>query len=270
MWVDCFDLKNTLESGQFFRYKLIDGWYYVNAGSKFFRVRQEGRELEFEGVSKDFVRDFFSLDEDYRKILSEITKDDHIRRAVREYEGIRMIKQEPFECLISYICSAAANIPKITMNVDLLAEYFGERVELNGVESYTFPSMGGVNDLDKIKKAKTGFRAKYVLSANNVSRKWLEKIGGMDYASAKKELMKLSGVGCKVADCVLLFGFGKMEAFPVDVWVRRVMKELYNTDDMEFGRKYFGRYAGVAQQYLFHARRSKKSHLAELRGTTKM
>jgi len=254
-----FNLEYTLESGQIFRVNNINGWYYVNTQDKFFKIKQTRNELEFYGVSKDFIINFFSLDEKHTKILEEINRDPFINRVITQYSGLRLIKQEPWECLISFICSSASNIPRIKSKLNALSEHFGKKLVLDEIPSFAFPLPGRINDYEKIKDAKTGFRARYIFETNNViDCECLYSLRNKSYESAKDQLKKFNGVGDKVADCILLFSLGFYQAFPVDTWIKKIMQLHYfnnrtisNSEIREFGMSYFGRYAGYAQQYLF-------------------
>ena len=254
-----FNLEHTLECGQIFRINRVDGWYYVNAQDKFFKIKQIRNEIEFHGVDKEFIVHFFSLNENLPEILKEINKDKYIKKSIDKYRGLRLIKQDPWECLISFICSSASNIPRIKSKIKALSESFGKKLTLDGVRDYAFPLPGKINDYKKIVDAKTGFRAKYILGANNtVDIKYLNSLRTLSYKSAKDELKKINGVGDKVADCILLFSLGFNQAFPVDTWIKKTMQLLYfdnnnvsNDRIREFGTNYFGAYAGYAQQYLF-------------------
>ena len=200
-----FNLAHTLECGQIFRINRVNGWYFVNAQDKFFKIKQIRNEIEFHGVDKEFVVHFFSLNENLTKILKEINKDKYIERSIDKYRGLRLIKQDPWECLISFICSSASNIPRIKSKLKALSERFGKKITLDGVRNYTFPLPGKMNDYEKILDAKTGFRARYILEANNtVDIKLLNSLRTQPYNHAKNELKKISGVGDKVADCILL------------------------------------------------------------------
>ncbi|MGR3310443.1 MAG: DNA glycosylase, partial [Candidatus Brocadiales bacterium] len=144
--VNNFNLVHTLECGQIFRVRKIDNWYYIHTRDTFFKVRQEGSRLEFYGVKEDFLIHFFSLDEPLEQILAEISKDKHIKAAISQYHGLRLVRQDPWECLISFICSPASNIGKIKSTLDKVSEYFGRRLTLDGVESHTFPEPGRINN----------------------------------------------------------------------------------------------------------------------------
>ncbi|MDP6924573.1 MAG: DNA glycosylase [Candidatus Scalindua sp.] len=254
-----FNLAHTLECGQIFRINTQDNWYYVNARDKFIKIRQIKNELEFHGASKEFITHFFSLDENLSKILKEINKDRFIKESIDKYNGLRILKQDPWECLISFICSAASNIPRIKSKLNALSKAFGNKVSIGGVDNYTFPKPGNINNFKKIVNAKTGFRAKYLFEANNsVNIKKLNSLKTLSYENAKSELKKVNGVGDKVADCIMLFSLDFSQAFPVDTWIKKTMQLLYfnnttvsNEEIRSFALDYFGSYAGYAQQYLF-------------------
>ncbi|MBS1259544.1 MAG: hypothetical protein MAG551_02616 [Candidatus Scalindua arabica] len=254
-----FNLTHTLDCGQIFRINRVNDWYFVNAQDNFFKIKQIRNEIEFHGVDKEFVVHFFSLNENLPKILKEINKDKYIEKSIDKYRGLRLIKQDPWECLISFICSSASNIPRIKSKLKALSECFGKKITLDGVCNYTFPPPGKINDYGKIMDAKTGFRARYILEANNtIDTKHLNSLRTQPYNLAKNELKKINGVGDKVADCVLLFSLGFNQAFPVDTWIKKTVQLLYfdnnnvsNDRIREFGLDYFGAHAGYAQQYLF-------------------
>ena len=254
-----FNLEYTLECGQIFRINRENDWYYINARDKFFKICQVKNEIEFHGVDEEFIIHFFSLDENLSKILKEINKDEYIKKSIDKYRGLRILRQDPWECLISFICSTASNIPRIKSKLKALSESFGKKVSLDGVGNYAFPEPGNINNYSKIVNAKTGFRAKYIFEANNsVNIKKLNSLRVQSYESAKNELKKINGVGDKVADCVLLFSLGFHQALPVDTWIKKTIQLLYfdnatvsNEKIRAFGLDYFGTYAGYAQQYLF-------------------
>jgi N-glycosylase/DNA lyase len=237
----------------------MDGWYYIAARDRVFRVRQSANHLEFQGTDQKFLIHYFALDEPYAAILKQINKDAHIDMAIGRYHGLRIVRQDPWECLISFLCSSAANIPKIKLNLEILSQFFGKRVEIAGVEWYSFPNPGAISDLERILLAKTGFRAKYIKAANDsVSEAFLLSLKKLSYFEAKKALKQIPGVGDKIADCILLFSLGFTEAFPIDTWMKKILQKLYfknrevsNRQLQAFGLKYFGRYAGYAQQFLY-------------------
>lgn len=261
--VSGFSLIHTLDSGQFFRHHLHEGWYYIVSRERVFRVRQEGDKLFFEGASVRFVRQFFGLDVNYNKIIRELSKDSALRTAIKKYPGLRIIRQDPWECTVGFLCSQFSNIKKIKRNMECIAEKFGKRVIFKGKTFYTFPPPGALRNVAELKKCSVGFRAKYIVGVNaRVNDEWFAGLRKLTYGQAREKLMALPGVGEKVADCICLFSLGFGEAFPVDVWMERVVKELYpETKKMkvrqigEYGRKKWGSMAGYAQQYLYHWRR---------------
>ncbi len=258
-----FNLVHTLDSGQFFRVQSHEGWQYVVTREKVFRVRQEGGKLFFEGASAHFVRHFFGLDEDYAHIVHALSKDPVLRAAIKRYPGMRIIRQDPWECTIAFVCSQFSNIKKIRLNLECIARAFGEEVVFKGRRFFTFPKPGEIKNATKLKKCAVGFRAKYILGVNKrAGDAWFGRLRTMPYQKAKERLMDLPGIGEKVADCVLLFSLGFTEAFPVDVWMERVMRETYfkgkkiTLKEMAaLGKKRWGPLAGYAQQYLYHWRR---------------
>jgi N-glycosylase/DNA lyase len=277
-----FWLDVTLCCGQVFRWDKLGEWWYGVAGNNVFKVRQVEERLEYANVDAGFVEHYFSLDEDLQKISRSINKDPHIGKAVKQYWGLRLIRQDPWECLVSYICATYKSIAAIKRMLNSLAQKFGEKAELDGFEFYTFPhcqKLAGASEAD-LACCGLGYRAKYLLETSRCIRREhfdLESLRKLPYAEAKKALMDFPGVGAKVADCVLLFSLGKTEAFPVDVWVKRVLlnhygdklpgglvrrllgRESLSSSDYkrlnEFGVGYFGEYAGWAQEYLYHYER---------------
>ncbi len=277
-----FYLDVTLCCGQVFRWDKVDDWWYGVAGGNVFKVRQLGGKLEYVNVDERFVEHYFNLDVDLQKVIDSINKDAHVRRALRDFWGLRIIRQEPWECLISYICATYKSIPAIKHMLNNLAQKFGKKVCFDGCDFYTFPEpeeLAGANE-KSLAECGLGYRAKYVFATSKCICEGsfdLEALRKLSYAEAKKRLMDLPGVGAKVADCILLFSLEKLEAFPVDVWVKRVIlnhysdklpadfaRKLLSRDSLSsgdyerlnaWGRNYFGAYAGYAQEYLYHYER---------------
>ena len=258
-----FNLGHTLDSGQFFRYSLHEGWHYLVTRGKVFRVRQQGGKLEFEGASARFVMHFFGLDENYAAITRALQKDPLLAAAIRRYPGLRIINQDPWECTVGFLCSQFSNIKKIKGNLECIAQKFGRETHFKGRKFYAFPSPGKVNNAAKLKSCAVGFRAKYILGVNaRVNDAYFTKLRTLPYEKAKEQLMELPGIGEKVADCICLFSLGFTGAFPVDVWMERALKETYFKGRKiplrkmaGFGREKWGVLAGYAQQYLYHWQR---------------
>ena len=280
-----FNLDFTLCCGQVFRWDKHGEWWYGVVGERVFKVRQDGDELEFENVGADFVRDYFGLRDDLPKIFLQIIKDRHIEAAVDRFEGLRVLRQNPWECLISYICATYKSISAIRHMLLDLSRKFGEKACYDNYSFHTFPTSArlATATASELVDCGLGYRAKYVSeTAKMVHVNGLEfdDLRKTTYDEAKKKLLDFPGVGPKVADCVLLFSLGKLEAFPVDVWIRRVIlrhywthfpsefvkrisgeKSLSNSEYEKlnlFGREYFGEYAGYAQEYLYHYERMQR------------
>ncbi|MFQ6079365.1 MAG: DNA-3-methyladenine glycosylase family protein [Thermodesulfobacteriota bacterium] len=255
-----FNLHETLKSGQLFRYIDFGDHYLVHAGNRLFKIWREGVRICFEGVEEEFISRFFRLDEDMEQIYRQIGKDDFIRRAIDLYRGLRLTRQDPWECLISFLCSSAKNIPHIKLILEHLCRHFGKPVSLGNYRGYTFPCSDRISEGQDLGKIKAGFRTIYVLEVSRRAKSMnLGALAKLEYRDAKKELMILPGVGEKIADCVLLYSLDFTEAFPVDTWIRKAMrtgyhggKALPDSAIREFAQNYFGRYAGYAQLYLYH------------------
>jgi N-glycosylase/DNA lyase len=281
---ELLNLDFTLSCGQVFRWDKHDEWWYGVVRDRAFKMRQLGDELRFENVDASFIRDYFRLEDDLPRILTDIARDIHIKRALDMFRGLRVIRQDPWECLISYICATYKNVPGIKHMLSNLSRRFGERIAFDGKDFYTFPEPERLARATNEDLAKwgLGYRAKYVTeTARTVCHEDVdfERLKRLAYEEAKEELMNLPGVGLKVADCVLLFSLEKLEAFPVDVRINRAIQSYYanhfpeefmrriaakkslSDSDYEkfslFGRSYFGEFAGYAQEYLYHYERSK-------------
>jgi N-glycosylase/DNA lyase len=253
-----FDLAATLECGQAFRWvRQPDGSFagVVNGQSR--RVRQMGRALE-----GDVDPHYFALDLDLRQIVATFPDDEPLQHAVQAHWGLRILRQDPWETLASFIASSTKQIVQIRQIVALLAERLGA--------SPAFPEVAAVAraELPVLRACKLGFRAKYLQAAARMIEAGtvrLADVPAMEYDRAVEELVKIPGVGEKIANCTLLFGCGFPQAFPVDVWVARSLQRLYFPRRpvsakklREFTRSHFGPYAGWAQQYLFFAERMQR------------
>lgn len=267
-----FSLAHTLESGQFFRFSRSgEGRYAVHTGGRLFTVRQEGDLLHVQGTTREFLSDFFSLDHDLAAIDAALRRDPVLRPALDAFPGLRILRQDPWECLAAFLLSIASNIPRITRNIADLARVYGTPATLGSMESNEFPDPGELTDEKALRRLKLGFRATYLVQAARLTRSGLlEDIASLPYEEAKDALMVTPGVAEKVADCVLLFSYGHLNAFPVDTWIRRVMTTLYfggrrrpDRAIRAFAQERWGDRAGYAQQYLYHwSRRTWKGRVA--------
>ncbi len=269
-----FDLVHTFECGQCFRWNKLPSSEYIGVhDGTILRIGQsDGRITLYDTTKEQFEsvwKKYFDLDRDYKQIQTTLSYDSVLARAIPEGKGIRILAQSPFETIISFIISANNNIPRIKLIIERLCENFGKRIELGGKVYYSFPDADTLASLTREDLAviKAGFRDKYIIDAAQKiasGEVLIDKIFKLGYEDAKNELKKIKGVGEKVANCILLFGFGKLSAFPVDVWIRRILEHYYFGDKEtdcnieQFAKERFGELGGFAQQYLFYYARENK------------
>ena len=285
---DCFNLKDIFECGQCFRWKEeVDGSYTGIVKIGVLNVSYIKGEIIIKGYIddkadlKNFAKEYLDLEKDYKKIQKEISKnDDFMKEAIKFGNGIRILNQDSWEMLISFIISAANNIPRISKCINNISKEYGKKVVIpkdiqnklfkygkNENTFYLFPTSKELSKatMEELRECNLGFRDKYVLNAaqlvsdKNVD---LKNIEVKEYKEAKKELVSIAGVGSKVADCILLFSMKKSEAFPVDTWIKKIMNEIYidsqNVKKInEYAYKKWKENAGIAQQYLFNYMRNK-------------
>ncbi|MBE7046969.1 MAG: DNA-3-methyladenine glycosylase 2 family protein [Ruminococcaceae bacterium] len=272
-----FHPAHTFLCGQCFRWtENSDGSFDGIAYKKAVNVSFSEGTLIIKNTTEDDFNNIWShyldLGRDYTSVKEILSSDTNLKNAIEYGYGIRILNQEPWECLISFIISTQNQIPRIKKIVNSLSEGFGNKILIEDRIYYTFPDADALKGLceEDLGFLKAGYRAGYIIDAVKKITSGeicLEKIFDMDYPSAKKELMKIKGVGEKVADCVLLFSYGKTEAFPIDVWVGRIMRNLYLSDEAsikdirEESERLFGKYAGIAQQYLFYYARENNIQL---------
>ncbi|MFA6948957.1 MAG: DNA glycosylase [Eubacteriales bacterium] len=270
-----FDAAQIFDCGQCFRFNAVSDGTSDIAGiarGRYLRVHTDGQSVSLVGACEDDFHSlwetFLSLDTDYAAVDDEITsafdtilgrEDEVIRRAIKRGSGIRILRQQPWEALISFIISQNNNIPRIKKIISALCEAYGEPIDTPDGVMHTFPTPDAIAGagVDGIFALKTGFRAKYIIDAANrvlcgecdLDALAKPSVSAEDSAA---QLMKINGVGPKVAACVNLFGLSKISAFPVDVWIKRVLARHY-PEGLDYTR--IGRYAGIAQQYLFYNER---------------
>ena len=264
-----FDLSQTLECGQCFRfYKQDENDYVVVAYNKLLHIKQDGSNLIFFDCSENDMEswiNYFDLNRDYSQIKKFLLRKDKVLKpAIEEKWGVRILNQEFHETLISFIISQNKQIPHIKQLVIRISENYGSYLgSVNGEDYYSFPDcsvLGTITEED-FREMKTGFRAPYLADA--VLKLSLGELKAADFKGVgeeetRKKLMTVKGVGEKVANCVMLFSLGYRAAFPIDVWIKRIMEELYfNGEDTskdviaKFAKENYGEYGGYAQQYLF-------------------
>jgi N-glycosylase/DNA lyase len=279
-----YDLAATLDSGQVFRWRQENGSWMGVVGKHRVRLMQESAgiwaETNVPVENWDWLRKFLQTEVDLGNFLKTFPDDEPMNNAVTACRGLRVLRQEPWECLASFILSSTKQIIQIRQIVANLCECFGERLAYGhqGILDlkfrdldYAFPTPEKIAGLteENLRSCRMGFRAPNLLAtARQVAERKLDLdgIGNLPYAEARERLMTLRGVGGKIADCVLLFAYGFDSAFPVDVWVERALQTLYFPKRrvnekrlLRFAATHFGPHAGYAQQYLFHYMRTKRS-----------
>ena len=278
--VASYDLDATLASGQAFRWRLHKGewtgviagrWVALRAGDDSIIARTVLPQTDW-----NWLADYLQVELDMAGVLTTFPDDEPMRNAVAACRGLRLLRQDPWECLASFILSSTKQIVQIQQIVSLLCERYGEAVSVapGFPPVNAFPSVqkiAGLTEAD-LRACKMGFRAPYLLATARLIESGqldLANVAKMPVVEARAELMQAPGVGRKIADCVLLFAYGFQSAFPVDVWVMRALKDLYFPRRRpklkrlhHFSQTYFGPNAGYAQQYLFHYMRVKKKYAA--------
>ena len=275
------DIEKIFDCGQCFRFERVENSRHASefsgvAYGRFVSFAQDGDTLYIYGSDlSDFEavwRGYLDLDRDYREVERDVlehSQNSALIAAIEYGRGIRILSQEPFECVISFIISQNNNIPRIKKIIEALSERCGERIELCDEAKkhlsgeripYAFPSAEALCALGEagLFEMKTGFRAKYIYDASSrvlSGELMLDTVRGEDTESAIDRLCEVKGIGRKVASCALLFGFGKYDAFPIDVWMKRVAEKYFGDEADTLSSRTFGDYAGIAQQYLFYYER---------------
>lgn len=269
-----FNIKQILECGQCFRWeKINDEDYIIIAYGRVIEVIQNGDKVTIlnsnEEDFKNIWLSYFDLERDYGKIKEELSKDEILKKSVDYGYGIRLLNQEPFELLISFIISARNSIPSIKKTIKKISERWGKEIDYKGEKFYTFPTPEMLKDAteDEIKETGASFRSKYIVDTvarvnedldNEEGLYNLDRISSLTDDECHSALQEFKGVGAKVSDCIMLFSMSKYSAFPVDVWVKRAMMHFYNAEEGSlnkiriFARDQFKDLSGFAQQYLFY------------------
>ena len=275
---ESFELKHIFDCGQCFRWNEEDDKSYTGVfKGNVLNVKKDNNTIYFKGIVngniKDIVEDYFDLNRDYTKIKKTLSKvDNNMKKGIEYGEGIRILNQDLVETILSFIISANNNIPRIKKIIERLSESYGTKIVWNKKNYYAFPSLKQLENvsIEEYRNLGLGFRDKriydtvHMLLNNQVDyKKWYDEKNTL---KVREELLSLAGVGPKVADCILLFSdLKRFDVFPIDVWVRRVMNELYikNSDETKVNKKdieriayqKFGKLEGIAQQYLFYWKR---------------
>lgn len=279
--INSFNLIDIFECGQCFRWNKEDDESYTGViENNVLNVKSIENKIIFKGICKENIQDivtkYFDLNRDYTKIKDKLSKiDSYMKNSIEYGEGIRILNQDLWETIISFIISANNNIPRIKGIIERLSENYGNEIIWRGKKYYTFPTPEELRNVsvEEYRKLGLGFRDIRVYETTKMilnKEVDLKKLFNEDTETVREELFKLSGVGPKVADCILLFStLKRFEVFPIDVWVRRVMNDLYikNEDEkkvskkqiLEIANQKYGNLAGIAQQYLFYWRREKEA-----------
>ena len=260
--------SHTFDCGQCFRWKRQSDESYLGiAGGRVTRISASGENVKIDCSEDDynlFWKNYLDIDRDYSLIKKEISTNSVMEDAVRFGYGIRLLRQDFFETLISFIISQRSSIPKIKSCVENLCRMCGEKITFENKTYYAFPAAEKIAALseDELRQTGVGYRAPYILRAARTFKDGLidtDKLSSLNTEDARRELLKLYGVGDKVCDCVLLFSLAKYDLFPADVWIKRVMAEDFYMDDAKkSGEALFGGYSGFAQQYLFYWKKFNK------------
>lgn len=268
---DSFNISQILECGQCFRFTKIEDYKYrIIAMQKILYIEQVERDIKFYPCTKEDFESiwikYFDLNKNYNEIKNLLSNDDVLKKAINYASGIRILNQETWECLISFIISQNNRIPMIKQVVENISKKYGNCIDS---DFYSFPTLEQLSRAteEELKECKTGFRAKYIFNAIQMVESGeihLNKFSTMTTEDIRENLMKIKGVGPKIADCVLLFSQGRTEVFPTDVWIKRVMQHFYFEKETgikeihQYAYDKFGNLAGIAQQYLFNYARQEK------------
>ena len=267
------NVENSINSGQVFLWKKNkEYWYGING--------QDVLKINKNGIIKSILNsktNFFRKNDNIQEIIESISKDKTVKKAIKKYEGLKIFRQDPFQCMISFIISSNSNIQKIKNSLEKITEKFGTQVKIQNKEFFLFPKPEKIANasIDEIKTCGVGYRAPFIKQAakmvvlKKIDFKYLEKC---NYHEAKKNICLVPGIGNKVADCIMLFSLNKLDAFPLDTWMIKILEKYYSNEfkietktittkqyDILHEKivNYFGPYCGYAQQFLFKMEREK-------------
>lgn len=266
-----FSLKQIYESGQTFSWQPYKNGYMIISDTNIINAVQENDSIQLYPCPKykfDYLFCYFDLGRNYHRIKEILSTDDVLREAIKFGTGMRILNQNPWDTLISFIISQNNGIPKIKKTIDKICRNYGNNIIFNDADYYSFPDASVLSVLSEseLQKCGAGYRTPYIINTSKMIDKGfkLDDLKNYSYDCAKCIIQTLPGIGPKVADCILLYSLGFTEAFPVDVWIKRIIETLYIKNSITpeeagiFAKKAFGDYAGIAQQYLFYYARMKK------------
>ncbi len=270
-----FNLDFTLDCGQVFRWEKSGDWWTGNVQESLIKIKQNNDfSITIDSdLPETFFHEYFRFDDNLNAILEDINKDNCIANSIKQYYGLRLIRQDPWECLISYMLATASSIPTIKKRILNLCRIFGTEIEA-GIFTFPYPEAIANACESELCECKLGFRTKRIKQAAElVVNKQIDpyNLHKHEYHEAREKLMTIEGIGEKVADCILLFSMDKLESFPVDTHIKQIVQQCYSNDEFikkksnynkiaEWGRNYFGNYCGYAQEYLYMYNRFKDSY----------
>lgn len=266
------NLKDTITCGQIFRYEKLDNSYIIILEDRVVELSEDdtyiyinsSNEVDIEKI----ITDFLDLNRDYNEILSYLIKNDNnLIDIINDSKGFKIINSPSFEMIISYMISANNNVKNIQRSVNLLSLKYGKEVIFNNKKYYLFPTLDDMKklNLNDYENLKLGFRSKYIYNLiNNITNEDILRINELSTNDAILYLMSYKGIGLKIASCILLFGYKRLDVFPIDTWVKKYMKDIYGISDIkkikDFTKDKYGKYSGLVIQYMFHSKRNKTSH----------
>lgn len=266
------NLKDTITCGQIFRYEKLDNSYIIILEDRVVELSEDdtyiyinsSNEVDIEKI----ITDFLDLNRDYNEILSYLIKNDNnLIDIINNSKGFKIINSPSFEMIISYMISANNNVKNIQRSVNLLSLKYGKEVIFNNKKYYLFPTLDDMKklNLNDYENLKLGFRSKYIYNLiNNITNEDILRINELSTNDAILYLMSYKGIGLKIASCILLFGYKRLDVFPIDTWVKKYMKDIYGISDIkkikDFTKDKYGKYSGLVIQYMFHSKRNKTSH----------
>ncbi|WP_067958143.1 DNA glycosylase [Nitrosopumilus sp. Nsub] len=265
------DIDNSINSGQVFLWQKSKNYWYGIDGQNILKINQKGKIQSMQNMKTSFLR----KNDDIEKIIKSVSRDKTIKKAVKKYEGLRIFNQDPFQCMISFIISSNSNIQKIKSSLEKISRKFGKKVVIEDQEFFLFPKPEKIAkaSISEIKTCGVGYRAPFIKeAAKMVTEKKInfEYLKNSNYDETKRNLRLIPGVGNKVADCIMLFSLNKLDAFPLDTWMIKILEKYYSKE-FQIETKtitekqyeilhekivdYFGPYCGFAQQFLFKMER---------------
>ena len=263
------NLHDTITCGQIFRYSIVDNIYTIILSDRVVKLYEDDKYIYVTSSNEEdiekVISKYLDLNRDYNKINEYLIKNDSmLEDIVNNSIGFKIINSYPFETIISYIISANNNVNNITNSVNKLSVMYGTKIEFKNNTYYLFPTLKQIKDIsiDDLNNAKLGFRSKYVYEfINNICESDIEKINNMNTLDALDYLMGFKGIGLKIASCILLFGYSRLDVFPIDTWVKKYMMDTYKINDIKkiesFTKERYKEYSGLVIQYMFHTKRNK-------------